>query len=59
MYFQGTLGVLWQYEKGKDEWWKSQAAEIQLQGIVGTYLSAKEVVEEYRENGGSNGPSCG
>lgn len=30
---------------------KSEAAEIQLQGIVGTYLRAKEVVEEYRENG--------
>lgn len=36
---------------------KSEAAEIQLQGIVGTYLRAKEVVEEYRENGGRMGPA--
>lgn len=38
---------------------KSEAAEIQMQGIVGTYLRAKKVVEEHRENDGSNGPSCG
>lgn len=38
---------------------KSEAAEVQLQRIVGTYLRAKKVVEEYRENDGSNGPSCG
>lgn len=38
---------------------KSEAAEIQLQGTLGTCLWAKEVIEEYRKNGRSNGPSCG
>lgn len=38
---------------------KSEAAEIQLQGMVGTCLGAKKVTEEYKEKGRSNGPSSG
>ena len=38
---------------------KSKAAEIRLQGMVGTCLGAKDVIQEYREKGRSSGPSCG
>lgn len=44
-------------KKGKDEWWKPQAAEIQLQGTVGTYVSAKEVVRNIGRMVGAKGPA--
>lgn len=44
-------------KKEKYEWWKPQAAEIQLQGTVGTYLCAKEVVKNIGKMVGAMGPA--